>query len=274
MGSRTAAGALAGQVALVTGATRGIGAACAAALAGAGARVALNHRDAAAEAETAAVARRIAGDGGEAMPVRADVSDEAEVRSMFDAVLGRWGRLDILVANAGIQRDAPLHEMSLADWNRVIAVNLTGCFLCCREAAREFLRRGAGGGVSRAAGKIVCISSVHETIPWAGHANYAASKGGVAMLVATMAQELAAHQVRVNRVAPGAIRTAINRDAWRTPEAEARLLELIPYGRVGEVDDVARAVVWLASDASDYVNGACLVVDGGMSLFPAFRGNG
>ena len=159
-------------------------------------------------------------------------------------------------------------------WERVIGINLTGQFLCSREAVREFLRRGVRPQISRAAGKIVCVSSVHDAIPWAGHANYAASKGGVAMLMKTMAQELAGRRIRVNSISPGAIKTPINTAAWATPEAEAELLRLIPYGRVGETSDIARAAVWLASDQSDYVNGATIYVDGGMTLYPEFRTGG
>ena len=164
--------------------------------------------------------------------------------------------------------------MTLADWDLVIAVNLTGQFLCAREAVREFLRREITPEVSSSAGKIICMSSVHDIIPWAGHANYAASKGGLSMLMKTMAQELAQYKIRVNAISPGAIKTPINRMAWETPEAEAELLKLIPQGRVGETLDIARAAVWLASDDSDYVNGATLFVDGGMTLYPGFREGG
>lgn len=265
-----------GQVALVTGAGGGIGAAIASALAAAGAKVALNYAHSAAAAE--ALAARIRADGGTAFAVQADVADEAQVQAMFRAVVDTFGALDILVSNAGIQRDAPVHEMTLADWQRVIDVNLTGSFLCAREAVRVFLQqRGvdpASERQGRATGKIVCVSSVHETIPWAGHCNYAASKGGLHMLVTTLAQELAAKRIRVNAIAPGAIRTEINRAAWATPQAQGELLRLIPYGRIGDVDDVARAALWLAGDASDYVTGATLVVDGGMSLYPEFREGG
>lgn len=263
---------LAGQAALVTGGNSGIGAGVARALARAGAAIAVNwvsHED-----RAAAVVDGIRAAGGTAIAVRADVSREDEVQAMFRRVLDELGSVDVLVNNAGLQRDAPVHEMTLADWNVVLAVNLTGQFLCAREATREFLRRGVRDGVSRSAGKIICISSVHDVIPWGGHANYAASKGGVVMLMRTLAQELARHRIRVNSVSPGAIRTPINRAAWETPEAERRLLELIPYGRIGEVDDVARTVVWLASDAADYVTGSTLYVDGGMTLYPEFADNG
>ena len=262
---------LAGQRAIVTGASSGIGAAIAGSLASAGAAVAVNYsRD---EAGAARVVAEIEEHHGRAIALRADVSREDEVVGMFKRTIEAFGSIDILVNNAGLQKDSAFVDMTLADWDRVIGVNLTGQFLCAREAVREFLRRGPTD-LSRALGKIVCISSVHDVIPWAGHANYAASKGGVSMLMKTMSQELAQHRIRVNSIAPGAIKTPINHDAWATPEAEKSLLRLIPYGRVGEPVDIGRAAVWLASDDSDYVNGATLYVDGGMTLFPEFRFGG
>ncbi len=263
---------LAGQRALVTGANSGIGAAVAVGLAGAGARVVVNYVTA--EDQAIALVKEITAAGGEAMAIHADVSKEDEVQAMFQQTCKAWGSVDILVANAGLQRDAPFTEMTLADWNFVLGVNLTGQFLCAREAAREYRRRGVVPELSSAAGKIICMSSVHEQIPWAGHANYAASKGGISMLMKTMAQELAQYHIRVNSIAPGAVRTPINRSAWDTPEALNRLMKLIPYDRIGEPEDIARAAVWLASDASDYVCGATLFVDGGMTLYPGFRTGG
>ena len=262
---------LAGQTALVTGASSGIGRACALALAAAGARVAVNHppdNDNRIRAER--LVAEIARSQGIATAVAADVSDEAAVEAMVTEIRQRFGTLDILVNNAGIQRDSAIADMSLDDWRRVIDVNLTGQFLCARAAVREFLRRGTDPERSRATGKIVCMSSVHQAIPWARHANYAASKGGVMMLTKSLAQELAPERIRVNAVAPGAIATDINRAAWETDTARRDLLRLIPYGRVGDTEDVARAVLWLASDESDYVTGATLVVDGGMMLYPGF----
>jgi glucose 1-dehydrogenase len=220
------------------------------------------------------VVEEIRSAGGEAFAIRADVGDEGQVRSLFQEMFKIYGTIDILVNNAGIQDDAPLVEMTLDKWSRVISVNLTGQFLCAREAVREFFRRGIVPEVSSAAGKIICVSSVHEVIPWAGHANYAASKGGVMMLMKSMAQEFAPHRIRVNSICPGAIRTPINQAAWSTPEAETRLLKLIPYGRVGEPADIGRVAVWLASDESDYVNGASIFVDGGMTLYPGFQTGG
>ncbi|MFC4172437.1 SDR family oxidoreductase [Microvirga sp. GCM10011540] len=263
---------LRGQKALVTGASSGIGAGIAQAFGAAGAAVGVNYRSHPDEAER--IVEAIRSTGGEAVALKADVSNEDEVRAMFRAFGTTFGRVDILVANSGIQQDAAFAGMTLDQWRRVIDVNLTGQFLCAREAVRRFLAQGRDPSVSRAAGKIICMSSVHEVIPWAGHVNYAASKGGVMLMMKSLAQEVAEMGIRVNGIAPGAIRTPINREAWETPEAERKLLDLIPYGRVGEPEDIAKAAVWLASDDSDYVVGTTLFVDGGMTLYPGFRDNG
>jgi glucose 1-dehydrogenase len=212
--------------------------------------------------------------GAKAFAHKADVSDEGAVALMFDRARQQFGTVDILVANAGLQQDASVADMTLEQWNKVISVNLTGQFLCAREAIREFRRRGLVRSISCAAGKIICMSSVHQQIPWAGHVNYAASKGGVDMMMRSLAQEVAPERIRINAIAPGAIRTPINRAAWETEEAYKRLLTLIPYGRIGEPEDIGRAAVWLASDASDYVVGTTLFVDGGMTLYPGFGTNG
>ncbi len=263
---------LAGQRALVTGANSGIGAGIARAMGAAGATVVVNYVRGPDDA--ARVVDDIVSHGGQALAIQADVSQEEQVQAMFRKLTETCGGIDILVNNAGLQKDAPLADMNLADWELVIRVNLTGQFLCAREAVRLFQRQGVLPKVSSAAGKIVCVSSVHDIIPWAGHANYAASKGGVMMLMKTLAQELAVHKIRVNSISPGAIKTPINMSAWDTPEKEAALLEIIPYGRVGETDDIGRAAVWLASDQADYITGATLYVDGGMTLYPSFRYGG
>ncbi len=263
---------LAGQVALVTGASSGIGAGVAKALAQAGARVAVNHPNTPESASQ--VVEEICATGGTAMALTADVSNEDQVKKMYAELFDAYGTIDILVANAGLQRDAALVDMSLAEWQFVLNVNLTGQFLCAREAAREFMHRGVISERSVAAGKIICMSSVHEVITWAGHCNYAASKGGIMLMMKSLAQELAPHRIRVNSIGPGAIKTPINRVAWETPEAEAELLKLIPYDRVGVPADIAKAAVWLASDESDYVTGITLFVDGGMTLYPGFATGG
>lgn len=260
------------QKALVTGANSGIGEACALALGSAGADVAINYVSRPDEAER--VAKIIRQGGTRAITFQADVSQENQVQAMFAEMLKEFGTIDILVNNAGLQRDSCFQDMTLEQWNTVIAINLTGQFLCAREAVREFLRRGVVPEVSTAAGKIICMSSVHEVIPWGGHVNYAASKGGVMQLMKSMAQELAPKKIRVNSIAPGAVKTPINRAAWETPAAEAELLKLIPDGRAGVPEDIARAAIWLASDASDYVTGTTLFVDGGMTLYPGFATGG
>jgi glucose 1-dehydrogenase len=263
---------LRGQPALVTGANSGIGRAVAIGLARAGADVAVNYVT---HPETADdVAHEIEGLGRKAITLKADVSQEADVEQMFAQAIAHFGTLHIAVSNAGLQRDSPFDEMTLEAWNTVIGVNLTGQFLCTRAASREFKRRGVVASVSQAAGKIICMSSVHQLIPWAGHANYAASKGGVAMMMKSIAQELAPHFIRVNSIAPGAIRTPINTAAWKTKQAYDALMTLVPYGRIGEPEDIARAAVWLASDQSDYVVGTTLYVDGGMTLYPGFATGG
>jgi glucose 1-dehydrogenase len=263
---------LAGQKALVTGANSGIGRGVAVALGQAGADVVVNYvkGDDAAQAVVAEIRRS----GVQALAYLADVSSESQVNDMFAHMCTQFGTIDILVANAGLQRDAAFQEMTLENWNLVLGVNLTGQFLCARAAVREFLRRGVVPAVSSAAGKIICMSSVHQEIPWAGHANYATSKGGIKLLMESLAQEMAPHRIRVNGIAPGAIRTPINTSAWDTKEAYEQLMTLIPYGRIGEPEDVARAAVWLASDHSDYVVGTTLFVDGGMTLYPGFATGG
>ena len=261
-----------GQVALVTGADSGIGKGVALAMAASGAKVLVNYahnQDAAAE-----VVKEITDNGGEAFAHQADVSKEDEVKAMFAALFEAYGTVDILVNNAGLQKDSKFVDMTLDQWNTVIGVNLTGQFLCSREAANEFIKRGVVAGGSAAAGKIICMSSVHEVIPWAGHVNYATSKGGISMFMKSIAQELAPHKIRVVGIGPGAIQTPINKDAWDTPEALEKLLTLIPYNRIGQPEDIGKLAAWLASDDADYITGTTIFMDGGMTLYPGFADNG
>ena len=263
---------LKGQKALVTGASSGIGKAIALALGHAGADVCVNYVSGADKAQE--IVDHLGEHGFKAFAYQADVSKEDQVVAMFDAMREEFGTVDVVINNAGLQQDAPVDKMSLAQWQKVIDVNLTGQFLCSREAVREFKRRGVRPEISCAAGKIICVSSVHEVIPWAGHVNYAASKGGVMLMMKSIAQEVAPYRIRVNSIAPGAIRTPINMQAWDTPEHYAELLKLIPYKRIGEAEEIGRAAVWLASDDSDYVHGITLFVDGGMTLYPGFETGG
>ncbi|MGE5255283.1 MAG: SDR family oxidoreductase [Hyphomicrobiales bacterium] len=263
---------LKGQTALVTGGNSGIGQAVAIALGQAGAAVMVNY--VAGDQQADAVVKEIRRNGSPAVAYQADVSQESDVQAMFRRMIEQFGTIDILINNAGLQRDAPIEQMTLDQWNKVIGVNLTGQFLCAREAIREFKRRGVVKEISCSAGKIICISSVHEIIPWAGHVNYSASKGGVMMMMKSIAQEAAPYRIRVNSIAPGAIRTPINTMAWETPEAYNSLMTLIPYKRIGEPEDIGRAAVWLASDYADYITGASIYIDGGMTLYPGFATGG
>ena len=263
---------LQGQKALVTGANSGIGLGVALALGRAGADVVVNYVSG--DETVQQVVGEIKQSGVRAYAHKADVSKEEQVQAMFQRMCNEFGTIDILINNAGLQRDAPFEQMTLEQWNTVLNVNLTGQFLCAREAVREFKRRGVVPEVSCAAGKIICISSVHEVIPWAGHVNYTASKGGVMLMMKSIAQEVAPYRIRVNSIAPGAIRTPINTAAWNTPEAYEALMTLVPYKRIGETDDIGHAAVWLASDAADYVTGISLYIDGGMTLYPGFATGG
>jgi glucose 1-dehydrogenase len=263
---------LKGQKALVTGANSGIGEAVALALGHAGADVAVNYvtsEDAAQE-----VVGKISAAGVRSIALNADVANEDQVQRMFREAIREFGTIDILVNNAGLQQDSRFEDMTLAQWETVIGVNLTGQFLCAREAVREFKRRGVRPDVSAAAGKIICMSSVHEVIPWAGHVNYATSKGGIMMMMKSIAQEVAPFRIRVNSICPGAIRTPINRSAWETPEAYQSLMTLIPMKRIGEPADIGRVAALLASDLCDYITGASIFVDGGMTLYPGFATGG
>lgn len=265
---------LKGQVAIITGASSGIGAGVAKSLALAGATVVVNYPSESSKEAADAVLSEITNEGGTGIVAQCDVTKEDQVSKMFADVVAQFGTVDILINNAGLQRDAKFHEMTLEQWNTVISVNLTGQFLCAREAIREFLRRGPRPEVSAATGKIICMSSVHELIPWGGHVNYATSKGGVKMLMQSLAQEYGDRRIRVNSICPGAIQTPINKSAWETPQALNSLMTLIPYNRIGQPADIGNLAVFLASDQSDYITGASIFIDGGMTVFEGFASNG
>ncbi len=261
------------QTAIITGSSSGIGQAIAVELAREGANIVINYnRDREGAKETAKLIKEL--NNTESLIVQCNVANEKSVEKMFARTIKKFGTVDILVANSGIQQDAAFHEMTLKQWQAVIDVNLTGQFLCARAAIREFLRRGMRKDVSKALGKIICMSSVHDAIPWAGHVNYAASKGGVDMFMKSLAQEYGKDKIRVNSIAPGAIRTPINGEAWQTKRALRKLLKLIPYDRIGEPEDIGRTAVWLCSDESDYITGTSIYVDGAMTNYPGFIDNG
>jgi len=259
------------KVVLVTGASSGIGRGIAEGFGRSGAKVVINYMSQKGEAEE--VLETIKSSGGDGLIVQADVSEEKEVLSMFEEAREHFGDIDILINNAGIQQDSSFLNMTFKEWTTVIDVNLSSQFLCAREAARHFLMRGKQSG-ERSIGCIICVSSVHELIPWAGHVNYAASKGGIMKLMKSIAQELGEKKIRINSIAPGAIKTPINEEVWSDKEKHKELLKLIPYGRIGEVEDVANLALFLASDFADYIHGETIFIDGGMTLFPGFADNG
>ncbi|PUB35368.1 glucose 1-dehydrogenase [Elizabethkingia sp. YR214] len=262
------------QIAIITGASSGIGSGIAKCIATSGATVIINHSSQSSKPAAEAILKEITDDGGSGITYQCDVSKEDEVIKMFQDVIAQYGTVDILINNAGVQKDAKFTDMTLHQWQQVIDINLTGQFLCAREAIREFLRRDIDHAKSVARGKIIHISSVHEIIPWAGHANYAASKGAIRMLMQTLAQEYGADKIRVNSICPGAIQTPINTNAWNTPEAYNSLMNLIPYNRIGKPEDIGKLAVFLASDDSDYITGASIFIDGGMTTFESFSTGG
>ncbi|MGB7394083.1 MAG: SDR family oxidoreductase [Pricia sp.] len=262
------------QTCIVTGSSSGIGKAVAKAMGTEGANIVVNYHSGKEEAEEVADWIIKNSDCGEAIVVKCDVSKEDDVLDMFKTAVSQFGTVDVCVANAGIQIDHPLHEMPLDAWQKVLDVNLTGQFLCAREAIKEFLRRGMREEVSKSLGKIIHMSSVHEVIPWAGHANYAATKGALVMLMESICQEYGPKKVRCNSIAPGAVKTDINKDVWSSEEGAEDMLKLIPYKRIGVPEDIGSVASWLASDESEYINGTTIFVDGGMTCYPGFATNG
>lgn len=256
---------LSGKNVLITGASSGIGQAIAIRFAGEGANVAINYRSGAEQAEkTRQLAAQARTDGGgREIVVQADVSNEQDVQRMFSAVLQAFGSLDVLVNNAGIQKPAASHEIAVEDFDRVLAVNLRGPFLCAREAIRHFLTKG--GGV------IINNSSVHEIIPKPKYLPYSVSKGGMENLTKSLALEYAAHGIRVNAVGPGAVVTPINKAWVDNPKARGEVESHIPMSRAADADEIASVFAFLASDEASYVTGQTLFVCGGLTLYPEFR---
>jgi len=256
---------LKGKRALVTGASSGIGAAVAIALGKAGARVAVNFRSNEESAHTVAGTIREA--GGEALVLQTDVVDPGSVAALFSQVDHAWGGLDILVNNAGIDgKRAFAWEGEIADWRQVIEINLFGAYYCAREALRRMIPQKSG--------VILNTSSVHEKIAWSGYSAYTASKGALGMLSRTLAQEAAPHGVRVLSIAPGAVKTPINRAVWENTAEMKDLMEKIPLRRIGEPEEIANMAVVLVSDVASYVTGDTIYVDGGMTDYPSFAHGG
>jgi len=250
---------------VVTGGSSGLGEATAIAAAGAGAKVAIVYSSSTDKAD--AVVRKIATTGGEAFAIKADVSDPNAVARLFAEIDQRWGGIDVLVNNAGIDgKRALAWETDLEEWRKVININLTGAFLCSAEALKRM--------VPKRQGVILNVTSVHEIIPWSGYSAYTSSKAGVAMMTKTLAQEAAPYGIRVLAIAPGAIRTPINRSVWSDPEALKDLEDKIPMRRIGEPAEIGTMAVVLISDAASYVTGCTITVDGGMTDFADFAHGG
>jgi len=272
---KTASKRLENQTCIVTGSSSGIGASIAKFVAKDGANIVINYHSDKEGAEE--VAQSIIQDyspTNEPLIIKCDVSKEDDVKHLFKNTIDKFGTVDICIANSGIQKDYPLHEMPLSAWQQVIDVNLTGQFLCAKEALNEFLRRGIRPEVSKSIGKIIHVSSVHEIIPWAGHANYASAKGGLKMLMESICQGYGKHKVRCNSIAPGAIKTDINKEVWSNDEDLKNVLKLIPYDQMGLPEDIGSVASWLASDEAEYINGTTIFVDGGMTCYPGFTNNG
>ncbi len=254
---------LEGRKAIVTGGSTGIGKATAQRLAREGAGVCINYYSDKEADGARAVAEEIGREGhAAAIAVQADVGQEDQVARMVQQTKDELGGLDLLVNNAGIEKQTPLLEMGLKEWEAVLQTNLTGAFLCLREAAKTMAQ--ADGGV------IVNMSSVHEFIPWPGFAHYCASKGGMKLLMETAARELAPKKIRLLNIAPGAIVTPINKFVLDDPEQKHAVESEIPMARMGKPEEIAAAVAWAASDEASYVTGTTIIVDGGMSLYPKF----
>ncbi len=256
---------LRGKRVLVTGGNSGLGAAMARGFAEAGARVAINYL--VRPEDTDALVKEFQITGGEAIGLRADVSDADAVEAMFARVDDAWGGIDILVNNAGIDGARAMGwEAAIDAWMKVIDINLKGAYLCARQALKRMVKQGSG--------VVLNTSSVHEVIAWSGYSAYTASKAGLSMMAKSLAQEAAPFGVRVLNIAPGAIRTPINRAVWEDPQGYKDLLTKIPLGRIGEPEDIARMAVMLASDAASYVTATTVFVDGGMTDYPAFAHGG
>ncbi|MFS0868818.1 glucose-1-dehydrogenase [Paenibacillus xylanilyticus] len=254
---------LQGQTVVITGASTGLGEAMARRFGEEKANVVINYYSN--NQNVQPIIDEIKLQGGQAIGVQGDVSKEEDVKKLVQAAHEHFGSLDIMINNAGIENEVPSEKLSLADWKRVIDVNLTGTFLGCREAVDYMLEHNIKG-------RIINISSVHEVIPWPHFLHYAASKGGVKMMTETLALEFAPSGIRVNSIAPGAINTPINAVKFANPVLRASVEDLVPLGYIGKPEEIAAVAVWLSSTESSYVTGITLIADGGMTKYPSFQG--
>ncbi|QTL50339.1 MULTISPECIES: glucose 1-dehydrogenase [Priestia] len=253
---------LEGKVVVITGSSTGLGKSMAVRFATEKAKVVVNYRSK--EDEANSVLEEIKKVGGEAIAVKGDVTVESDVINLVQSAIKEFGKLDIMINNAGLENPVSSHEMSLSDWNKVIDTNLTGAFLGSREAIKYFVENDVKGTV-------INMSSVHEKIPWPLFVHYAASKGGMKLMTETLALEYAPKGIRVNNIGPGAINTPINAEKFADPEQRADVESMIPMGYIGEPEEIAAVAAWLASSEASYVTGITLFADGGMTQYPSFQ---
>ena len=253
------------KVVIVTGAGGGIGKSIAENFGKAQAKVVLNYRSDRHHDELNESIEIITNAGGEAITVQGDVSVEADVKNLVKTTIDHFGTLDIMINNAGFEKAIPSHEMSLQEWQKVIDINLTGAFIGSREAINHFLKENKQG-------VIINTASVHDRIPWPNYVNYAASKGGLKLMMETMSMEYAQYGIRINNISPGAIVTEHTKEKFSNPQTRDETLAMIPARKIGEPQDVANVVLFLASDFSSYVHGTTIYVDGGMTNYPSFMG--
>ncbi|KRE10209.1 MULTISPECIES: glucose 1-dehydrogenase [Priestia] len=253
---------LEGKVVVITGSSTGLGKAMAIRFATEKAKVVVNYRSK--EEEANSVLEEIKKVGGEAIAVKGDVTVESDVINLVQSAIKEFGKLDVMINNAGMENPVSSHEMSLSDWNKVIDTNLTGAFLGSREAIKYFVENDIKGTV-------INMSSVHEKIPWPLFVHYAASKGGMKLMTETLALEYAPKGIRVNNIGPGAINTPINAEKFADPKQRADVESMIPMGYIGEPEEIAAVAAWLASSEASYVTGITLFADGGMTQYPSFQ---
>lgn len=253
---------LEGKVIVITGASTGLGKAMALRFGEEKAKVIVNFRSD--ENEANAVVEGVKKAGGDAIAVKGDVTVEEDVINLVQTAVNKFGTLDVMINNAGIENPVASHEMPLSDWNRVINTNLTGAFLGSREAIKYFVENDIKGSV-------INMSSVHEMIPWPLFVHYAASKGGIKLMTQTLALEYAPKGIRINNIGPGAINTPINAEKFADPVKRADVESMVPMGYIGKPEEIAAVAAWLASSQASYVTGITLFADGGMTLYPEFQ---
>nr|WP_263314973.1 glucose 1-dehydrogenase [Mammaliicoccus sp. Marseille-Q6498] len=251
------------KVVIITGGNSGIGKSTSERFGREESKVVINYLDHAEDAE--AIVKTIKESGGDAIAVQGDVSKEEDIKNLIQKAHEKFGRIDVMINNAGFEKPIPTHEMSLEEWSKVIDINLTGAFLGSREAVKYYLEHDIKG-------QIINTASVHDVIPWPNYVNYAASKGGLKLMMETMSMEYGKNGIRINNVSPGAVVTEHTREKFSDPATRKETLEMIPLNEIGEADQVANINAFLASEQAHYIHGTTIYVDGGMTNYPAFMG--